>query len=168
MNAKLVAELNEQIKHEFFSANYYIAMAAYCSQQGLKGFTNFFLVQAEEERFHAMKFFHFLDEVDEKVVITGYDDPQTEFDSLEGVFTAALEHEKFVTGRINLLMGIAQDDRHYASINLLQWFIDEQVEEEATMKDIRDRLRIVGKDGSGILMIDQELAARTFTPPPAE
>ncbi|WP_353892284.1 ferritin [Proteinivorax hydrogeniformans] len=165
LSEKLQNELNEQIKHEFFSAHYYLAMAAYCEGEDLEGFANFFKVQAEEERFHAMKFFDFVNELGGNVTITGFDNPKTDFNSLEEVFQDALEHERFVTKLIHKLMDIANEERHYPSISFLQWFVDEQVEEEASMDSLLSKIKRVGENSHGIYMLDEELAKRTFTPP---
>lgn len=162
LSEKLVEEFNEQIKHEFFSANYYLSMAAYCKDQNLDGFANFFIVQAEEERFHAMKFFNFLDEMGSRVVITGYDDPRTDFESMSDVFAAGLEHEQFVTKRIYHLMDIAMDEKSYPAISFLNWFVDEQVEEEATMTDLLEKLKLINNNPNGLFMLDKELSTRTF------
>jgi ferritin len=160
----LLAKLNEQITHEFYSAHYYLAMAAFFKKEDLDGFANFFIVQAEEERSHAMKFFEFINDQSDEAIITGFKDPRRDFKSAEEIFTLALEHEKLVSSLINNLMGMAQDEKHYASISFLQWFIDEQVEEEASMSRLLSLVKRVGEQGHGILMLDRELAARTFTP----
>lgn len=164
LSEKLLTKLNEQITHEFFSAHYYLAMAAYFKKEDLDGFANFFLVQAEEERFHAMKFFDFIIDQGKEAVITGFKDPKRDFKSATEVFTLALEHEQLVSSLINDLMTIAQEDKHYSSISFLQWFVDEQVEEEATMGKLLNQVKRVGEEGHGILMLDRELASRTFTP----
>ncbi|MGM0688049.1 MAG: ferritin [Bacillota bacterium] len=164
LSDKLLAKLNEQITHEFYSAHYYLAMAAHFMKEDLDGFANFFVVQAEEERFHAMKFFDFINDQGEEAVITGFKDPKRDFKSAEEIFTLALEHEKLVSSLINELMNLAQEEKHYPSISFLQWFIDEQVEEEANMNKLLSKVKRVGEQGHGILMIDKELAARIFTP----
>ncbi len=164
LSEKLLAKLNEQITHEFYSAHYYLAMAAYFKSEDLDGFANFFIVQAEEERFHAMKFFEFIFEQGEEAVITGFQNPKRDFKSTEEIFSLALEHEKLVSSLINDLMTLAQEEKHYASISFLQWFIDEQVEEEANMGKLLSQVKRVGEKGHGILMLDRELAGRTFTP----
>ena len=161
---KLLTKMNEQITHEFFSAHYYLAMAAYFMKEDLDGFANFFIVQAEEERSHAMKFFNFINDQGAEAVITGFKDPKRDFNSAEEIFTLALEHEKLVSSLINDLMAEAQEEKHYPSISFLQWFIDEQVEEEASMGKLLNKVKRVGEEGHGILMLDKELAARTFTP----
>jgi len=112
VSEKILAEFNEQVKHEFFSANYYLAMAAYCKHLELEGFANFFIVQAEEERFHAMKFFSFINEIGGRAYITALDEPKNDFETLEEVFAAALKHEEFVTDRINHLMDIAVNEKN--------------------------------------------------------
>ncbi|SET70184.1 ferritin [Natronincola peptidivorans] len=168
MSEKLLKEFNDQLKYEFASANIYLAMAGYCKDQDLDGFANFFIVQAEEERFHAMKFFNFINELGERVEIQGYEDPKNEYASLEEAFTASLNHEKFVTGRINELMDIAVADKNYACINFLNWFIDEQVEEEAMFTSLINKIKRIGENSHAIYMLDSELAQRTFTPPAGE
>ncbi len=164
LSEKLLTKMNEQITHEFFSAHYYLAMAAYFTKEDLDGFANFFIVQAEEERFHAMKFFKFINDQGEEAIITGFKDPKNDFKSAEEIFTLALEHEKLVSSLINELMALAQEEKHYPSISFLQWFIDEQVEEEANMSKLLSKVKQVGEKGHGILMLDKEMAARTFTP----
>lgn len=168
LSEKLERELNEQIKHEFYSAYYYLAMAAYFDDQTLDGFSNFFKVQAEEEQFHAMKFYNFINEKGGRVKLEAIDQPPSEFDSIADVFSKALEHERFVTKRIYKLMDIAKEEREHATISMLQWFVDEQVEEEDTMETYLKQVQRLGEQGSGIYMLDKELAARTFTPPAAE
>ncbi len=165
LSEKLLKELNEQIKYEQFSANYYLAMAAYCAAEEFNGFANFFIVQAQEEQFHAMKFFHFINELGGRAVISALDEPKRDYQSLEEVFALTLEHEKFVTKRIYTLMDLATEEREHATISFLKWFIDEQVEEEATMSDILSKVRRLGEKGEGIYHLDNELAGRTFTPP---
>jgi len=168
ISKKLAEEMNKQITEEFRAGAYYLAMAAYFAEQGLDGFTNFFIVQAEEERFHAMKFFHFINDLGGKVEITGYEDPKSDFSSVEEVFQLALKHEQFVTARIHKLLDVAKNENHHPTMSFLQWFVDEQVEEEATMSGILDKIRLSGGAGPGLLFLDKELAGRSFTPPAGE
>lgn len=165
LSKELLKKMNEQITHEYYSAHYYLAMAAYFLQENLDGFANFFKVQAEEERFHAMKFFNFISDQGEMPVIKGFKDPKVDFSSPQEVFELALQHEQLVTKLIYDLMDLAQQDKHHPSISFLQWFVDEQVEEEATMGKLLSKVKRIGSEGHGILMLDQELANRTFTPP---
>jgi len=168
LSEKLLKELNKQIKYELESAHYYVAMEAYFDSNGLSGFANFFKVQAEEERFHAQKFYDFVYEMDADVEITALELVGKDFDSHVDVFKKALKHEKFVTSRIYELMEIAEEEKEYATQSMLKWFIDEQVEEENSMKDMIIKLERVKESGNGLYMLDKELAGRTFTPPAPE
>lgn len=168
LSERLLNELNKQIKFELYSAHYYLAMAAYCADQDLDGFANFFMVQAEEEKFHAMKFFNFINEMDGRVKILGLEEPKNDYESLVDVFKSALEHEKFVTSRIYKLMDIATEEKEHATISLLKWFVDEQIEEQSSMKLILKKLERLGDNSHGIFMLDQELSQRVFTPPATE
>ena len=165
ISEKMTEKLNDQIKHELYSGHLYLSMAAYCASIDLDGFSNFFVVQEQEERFHAMKFFHYIVEQDKDVKIFGLDQPETEFDSLEAVIDAAWKHEQKVTKRLYDLMNLANEEKDFATQSLLKWFIDEQVEEEASMLGLLKKVKLVGDKGQGIFMLDKELAARVFTPP---
>jgi ferritin len=165
LSEKLLAELNDQIKYELLSANYYLAMAAWCTDEDLDGFSHFFLIQAEEERFHAMKFFNFIKDLGGRVIIQGYPDPNNSFSSITDVFQAGLEHEQFVTKRIHGLLDLAKQENHHPTISFLQWFVNEQVEEEASFTGIVNKLRKLEGNMAGIFMLDAEMAKRTFTPP---
>ena len=158
----MVKELNKQITEEVYSAYLYFAMSAHCSSMGLKGGANWFFVQGQEEMTHAWRFFLYVTSQGEQVVLDAIAKPPAEFQSLLYMFEAALKHERHITARINLLSDLAVKGRDHASGVFLQWFVREQVEEEQNASDILAKLRLVGKDGSALLMIDNELAARTF------
>ncbi|MBM7659666.1 ferritin [Bacillus mesophilus] len=163
LSEKLHTTLNEQMNYEFYSAHAYLAMAAYCSDEGLDGFANFFLVQAEEERFHAMKFYNFINALGKRATIKGFDSPNNSFNSLLDVFEKALKQEKEVTNRIYHLSDIALDEREHATINFLKWFIEEQVEEEDLFDSIIQKLKRIHDDSNAIFMLDTEFSKRTFT-----
>jgi ferritin len=165
---KMAAQINEQIKNELFSGHLYLAMAAHCSSADMDGFANFFVIQEQEERFHAMKFYHYLVEQGHDVKIYALDQPKTDYKSLEEVIDDAWKHEQKVTGLINKLMDLAIEEKDYATQSLLNWFIDEQVEEEASMLGILKKIQLVGETGPGIIMLDRELAQRRFAPPVKE
>lgn len=165
VSQKLFKELNEQMNFEFESANIYLAMAAYCASIDLDGFENFFVVQTEEERFHAMKFYNYINEVDGRATISAYNEPKNDYKSLLDALETALGHEKIVTERIYKLMDIAQEEREYATISVLKWFIDEQVEEMNTFKKLIQKVKMIGDNTNGLMNLDKELAQRTFTPP---
>jgi len=164
LSQALLDKLNDQMNYEFYSSQVYLAMAAYCSAESFDGFANFFIVQAEEEKFHAMKIFHFINTLGKRAVVSGMSDPSNEYGSLLDAFEQAYEHEQTVTRRIYDLSDIAWNEREHATINFLKWFIDEQVEEEATFDSIIQKLRRIDKDSNAFYMLDAELAKRTFTP----
>lgn len=164
LSEKLHAALNAQMNYEFYSAHAYLAMAAYCSDESYDGFANFFLVQAEEERFHAMKFYTFLNDMGYRATIDGFHSPGNDFSSLLDAFKKALEHEKEVTRRIYGLADIALEEREHATTAFLKWFIDEQVEEESSFNTLIAKISRIEKDSNAVFMLDAELAARTFNP----
>ncbi len=168
MDKKLVEEINKQITFEFYSEFLYLSMASYASDLDLPGFENWYLMQAAEEDLHATKFVNYLHARNEKAIITGFENPPVDFESLLDSFEQALEHEKFVTGRINLLMSIAHEVKDYAAISFLNWYVDEQVEEEESFTNMIGQIKLVGNRGQGLYHLDKQAGARTFTPPAAD
>jgi ferritin len=160
----MVKALNEQINKEIYSAYLYMSMSSYSDFIGLKGFANWFMVQYQEEMEHAMRFYNYIQEQGEQVKLLAIDQPETRFASPMAMFEKTLEHEKYVTKRINMLVDQAVKENDHATQIFLQWFVTEQVEEEANANDIIGKLKLVGKQGNGLFMVDKELAARTFTP----
>lgn len=152
--------INEQITREFYSANLYLAIAAYYHSMNLNGFANWMRIQAQEEINHGMKFFDYLLDRDGKVKIGVIEEPPVEWDSPLHAFESALEHEKKITSHINDLADLAFEQKDHATSNLLQWFVDEQVEEEATTGEIVDRLKLAGDAKSPLFMLDSELKTR--------
>ena len=167
LSAKLQEVLNEQINKELYSEYIYLSMEAYMRSMDLDGIANFFQVQTQEEHFHAMKIYNFIIDKGGKVILKKIDAPPVDFKSVVDVFEQTLEHEKFVTKSINDLMDDAVKENDHAVISFLKWYVDEQVEEEANVTRILSKLKLIGGEGHGLLMIDQELSARVFTPPPA-
>lgn len=162
---RLINKLNDQMNFEFYSSHIYLAMSAYFESIDLPGFANFFRVQAEEEKFHAMKFYKYINEMEGRIVFTGIQDVENEYASALAALKSALEHEKKVTRRIYELMDIALEEREHATISFLKWFIDEQVEEEATINSLIKKLEKIGDDVSALYSLDEQLATRVFTPP---
>lgn len=162
LSEKLHQALNDQLNFEFYSAHAYLAMAAYCTDENYDGFANFYLIQAEEERFHAMKFYNFLSDMGYRVTIQPFLEVKNDFTSLLDTFKTALKHEKEVTKRIYELSDIALDEREHATMAFLKWFIDEQVEEEATFDNLIAKLERIRKDSNAVIMLDDELAKRSF------
>ena len=165
ISKKLQTTINYQINKELYSEYLYLSMAAYLESIGLEGFANFFKIQVQEERYHAMKFFDYVNERGGKVILEAIDRPQVEFKSPVEIFEIAYKHEQYVTKLINELMEVAIKENDHATKSFLNWFIDEQVEEEASMDKILNQLKMIGGKGQGMLMLDKELAARAFTPP---
>lgn len=160
MKKNVVEAVNKQIQAEFESAYLYLAMSAYFESKNLKGFAHWMRIQWDEEIQHAFRFYNMLIDRDEKVELMSIDKPGSDFGSPQQVFKNTLEHEQKVTGRINDLYSLALDEKDYPLQNLLQWFIDEQVEEENNVRDIIDQLNLIGEDGTGLYMLDRELAQR--------
>ena len=162
---KLQDAINYQINRELYSEYYYLSMASYFNSIGLNGFENFFLVQVQEERFHAMKMYNFLNERGGRVFLAPIEAPKTDFKSALEVFELAYEHEKLVSRLINDLMDLSIAENDHAAKNHFDWFVAEQVEEEASMDTILNKLKLIGGEGHGLLMLDNELAQRVFNPP---
>jgi len=168
INEKMEKALNGQVNAEFYSSYLYLSMSAYFDSMDLKGFASWMVAQAQEEIVHGMKIYNFIQERGGKVILGGIEGPPTDWASLLAAFEAAFAHEQKVTGLIDDLVNLALDERDHATKNFLDWFVDEQVEEEASVSGVVNQLRIVGNDGRGLLMLDRELGQRVFTPPPAD
>jgi ferritin len=167
LTPKLVDALNEQMKFEFFSGYLYMAIAGHFENDDLPGFANWMRIQAKEELAHGQMFFDFICEAGGRTNLQPIDGPKNDFTSTLDAFEYSLEHEKFVTGRINKLMSLAKEEGDHASEIFLQWFVTEQVEEEANFGLMVKKLQRIGDDGAGLLRIDEDLATRVFTPPAA-
>lgn len=152
--------MNEQIKHETFSAYLYFSMAAYFHSKSLDGMAQWMKAQAQEEFGHALRFFNHINDRGGRIELQALEKPQVEWDSPIAAFKAALEHEEFITGKINDLAKLADEENDRAAGIMLQWFVTEQVEEESTVDAIIEKLKLVGDKGHGIFMIDHELATR--------
>ncbi len=164
---QLLDAMNEQMKNEFLSAYLYLAMAGYFEAEDLPGIANWMRVQALEELTHGEKFFHFICDANGRTDLRAIDAPQNDYDSPLDCFVYSLKHENFVTDSINKLMDLARQDNNHAAQIFLQWFVTEQVEEEASFGLIVKKLQRIGDDGNGLLRLDEELALRTFVPPAA-
>jgi ferritin len=157
---KMLEVLNSQIQAELFSSNLYLAMAAYCERNALKGFGHWLATQAEEERGHALKIVAYLCDRGGKVEVRGIEASPNEFGTILQVFEKVLEHERHVTALIHRLFETAQAEKDYATQAFLQWFISEQVEEEARAGEILDKLRLIGDRPGGPLYLDKEYGKR--------
>ncbi len=162
LSEKLVNAINEQIQFEYYSAFAYKAMQAHFENEDLTGMANWMNIQFQEELSHAEKMFKFVCETGGKVTFMELKAPRNEFSSVLEVFEETLKHEQEVTSRINKLMDLAQEEKNHTAQIFLQWFITEQIEEEANVSHIIAKLKRIGEDGRGLMMIDQELEKRTF------
>lgn len=152
--------LNTQINNELYSAYFYLGMSARCSDMGLNGCAHWFRLQYQEETMHAMKIYDYLLEQGATVTFNAIAKPPVEFDSVRDMFTATLEHERGVTQNFYDLTDLAEKERDHATRIYLQWFITEQIEEEASVQGVIDQLKLVGTEGSGLFMIDAQLGRR--------
>lgn len=157
--------LNEQINFEFYSAHIYLAMSAYFNSIDLDGFSHWMQVQYKEEVLHAMKLLDFIHTRNGRARLMAIKEPEFEWDSPLHVFQATYEHERTVTGLINDLVAKSIEEKDHATQNFLQWYIAEQVEEEASVKSVMSKLKLAGSSSSGLLMLDQEMGRRTLSPP---
>lgn len=162
MKEKMLNAINEQINAEQYSAFLYLSMCAYFNNTGLPGFANWMYIQYQEELSHANKLFDYVNERNAKVVLKGIEQMPSDFKGVIDVFEKTLAHEKLVTGMINNLVDIAIEERDHATQSFLQWFVDEQVEEEANVQEILDTLRLIDGQGNGIFMLDREMRQRVF------
>jgi ferritin len=156
----MIAALNEQIKHEYFSSYLYLAMSAYCEEQNLSGFAHWMRIQADEERGHAMKLFDYIQSLGVRVELKSIEQPPREFGSPRELFQKVLAHERMITSRIHALYEQARAEKDYRTEIMLQWFISEQVEEEKNALDILTRIEQVEERMSAVLWIDKELKKR--------
>ena len=165
ISKKMQDAINEQVAAELFSAHLYLSMAAYLETIDLPGFASWMRIQYQEEVSHGMKMFEYLIERDGRAIVPAIEMPQSEWNGALSVSEAVLEHEQKVTGLINGLMDIALTERDHAANIFLQWFVNEQVEEEATAKGIVQQMKMLSDSKAGLFQIDRELGMRVFTPP---
>lgn len=164
-NQKVAALLNEQVNKEFYSAYLYLDMSNYFSRKGLDGFANWYKVQAQEERDHAMLFYQYMLNEDLVVTLDAIAKPDKVFNSNMDVLKAGLEHEIFVTESINTIYAAAYEAKDFRTMQFLDWFVKEQGEEETNARDLINKAEIFGNDPKSLYMMNQELAARVYSAP---
>jgi ferritin len=167
INKRMQDAINEQIKFEIYSANLYLSMSAYIEGKNLKGIAHWLRVQYEEETFHALKLYDYLKNREGQVIIQSIDAPPSEFGTPLETFEKVLEHEQHVTAAINKLYKIAIEENDFAAQIFLQWFVNEQMEEEASASEVIGKMKLIGDRGVDLLYLDTELSARVFVPPTA-
>ena len=163
MSRNLYKAINDQINAELWSAYLYLSMSMDCEAKGYKGIANWFYVQFQEEQAHARIFMNYLNSRGEKVVLLPIAEVKTEWDAVLDMFKDTFNHEQKVTSMINNIAAIAEQDRDYATVNRIAWFIDEQVEEEESAREMISTFEAVEGNKYGMYMLDKELAARTYT-----
>jgi len=164
MHNTLVSEFNKQIQEEMFSSYLYLSMSAYCESKNLKGFANWFTVQAKEEVDHMMGFYHHLINSGEQVELLAIDKPENTFGTPLAMVKKALAHEQHISGRIKKLLDLAKEEKEYAAELFLHWYITEQVEEERNTTELIEKLKMVGDSGASLYLLDKELASRVYVP----
>ena len=165
INEKMEKAFNDQINKELYSEYLYLSMKAYFERLNLKGFVNWFNVQVQEEHAHAMGMFDYVHERGGEVELEAIDKPEIKWESPLACFEQVLSHEEFVTSRINALMDVADEVKDRAALSFLNWYLKEQVEEEANVGDVLATLRLIGDDKKALLMLDKDLSTRIFVQP---
>lgn len=167
MNPRVEAALNEQIEKEASSSQFYLAMASWAEGNGLNGTSKFMYTHSDEERFHMLKLVKFVNERGGTAIIPALGKPPVSFDNLTHVFELLLEHELAVTDSINNLVDICLQEKDYTTHNFIQWYVSEQLEEEALARTILDKIRLIGNDKGGMYMFDRDLENSAIQPDPA-
>ncbi|GAB6060902.1 ferritin [Desulfonatronum parangueonense] len=165
LTRKIEDALNDQVNAELYSSYLYLAMSAHFSEQNLEGFAHWMNMQAQEELAHAMKFYAFINERGGRITLKAIEAPPVSWESPQSVFEAVLEHEQKVTSLINNLVDLAISEKDHATNIFLQWFVTEQVEEEASVNSVLQKLKLMGENSGGLFMIDQELSTRAAACP---
>ena len=165
MNKKIADLLNNQINQEFYSAYLYLDIANFYTKKGLDGFANWYQVQAQEERDHALLFMDYIQQNGEAVVLEAIDKPDKEFKEFIDPLKEGAKHERYVTGLIHSIYGAAYEEKDFRTMQFLDWFVKEQAEEEDTADDMIKKYELFGSDSKGLYMLDNELSSRAYTAP---
>ena len=165
MNAKVHELLNAQINKEFYSAYLYLEFSNHFKAAGLDGFANWYMIQAQEERDHAMLFYQYLQNENQKVTLEAIDKPDKVFTAHMDVLQAGLAHEEYVTSLINDIYAAAYEVKDFRTMQFLDWFVKEQGEEETNANDMITKMELFGSDPRSLYLLNQELAARVYTAP---
>jgi len=165
MNDKIAKLLNEQINKELYSAYLYLDISNYYDALDLDGYANYYMVQAQEERDHALLFMKYMQNNGLKVTLEAIGQPDKTFDSILSPLEVAAEHERYVTGLINAIYHECYEAKDYRTMKFLDWFVDEQMEEEDSADSMINRYKLFGSDPKGLYALDQEYAARVYTAP---
>ncbi len=157
LSNKIEKALNDQIKMEAYASNLYLAMSSWCSTQGLEGSAQFFMRQSEEENMHMMKIFEYVLEMDGHAIVPSVSEPPAHYKSIQEVFNATLAHEQSVTRAIHSLLDLATEENDHSTHLFLQWYVEEQREEEGLIRTIMDKIRLIGDGAMSLYYIDKEV-----------
>lgn len=164
MNKKIEKALNEQVEKEASSSQFYLSMASWAETKGYNGTAKFLYQHSDEERFHMLKLVKFINERGGHALIPAIKKPPVSFDSLEKIFKSLLKHEMDVTNSINGLVDICLQEKDYTTHNFIQWYVSEQLEEEALARTILDKIRMIGSDKGGMYLLDRDLENSAINP----
>jgi ferritin len=164
LSKKISDILNKQVEKEGYSSNLYLAMASWAENEGYKGIAEWLYAQAEEERMHMLKFIAFINERDGKAIIPAFEKPVVKSKTIKDLFEAVLKHENFITASINEIVALTMLEKDFSSYNWVQWFVNEQIEEESNVKTILDKLKLVGE--ANLYLFDRDIMSLR-TPPGA-
>ena len=164
LTKRMEEELNDQIVREMFSSNLYLSMSSYFESINLRGFANWMRIQAQEEFAHTMKFYEYILDRGGRAIIGQIEAPRNQWENVLDVYSEVLDHERAVTASINNLVKIAREENDFATDNFLQWYVAEQVEEEANVSDVLEQLKMIDGKGAGLFILDRELKQRVFVP----
>lgn len=159
LNKKIEKALNEQLEIEAYSSQYYLSIASWAEVNGLNGTADFFYQQSDEERMHMLRVLKFINERGGKAIVPQIKKPEQEFNTITNVFNQFLAHEQEVTSKVNEVVGICLEEKDYSTHNFMQWFVSEQIEEEALVRTIIDKLNLIGDEKSGLYMFDRDLVS---------
>ena len=165
LDKKVTELLNDQINKELYSAYLYLDFSIYYQEQGLDGFANWYKIQAQEERDHAILFLEYMQNNGEHITLSQVDKPDKECKTLKDPLDFALEHERYVTSLINDIYAAAHDVKDYRTMQFLDWFVKEQGEEEKNAEDMVKKFELFGTDPKSLYMLDNEMASRTYSAP---
>jgi len=157
LNKKVEKVLNKQIELELFSSQLYLAMASWSEKNGYNGSANFLYAHSDEEREHMLKLFHFVNDRNGYAIVPQIKQPSSEYDSIQSVYEEIYEHEKMISSEINNLVGVCYEEKDFTTANFLQWYVQEQIEEESLFSTILDKLNLLGGDKARLYMFDNEM-----------
>lgn len=157
LTPRIIKALNDQISYESFASNFYLALAYWCDEQALEGCKSFFLRQSDEERMHMLKIYEYMSEAGVQPITPAVDQPPLEYSSIQEAFNKVFEQERKVTASIHNIVQMSNEEQDFSTLNFMQWYVEEQREEEAVIRTILDRIKVIGQGGQSLYYIDKEV-----------